>query len=104
MKRIGFKMYLKPGFETEYKKRHDELWPELEVLLREQGVFDYSIYWDKDTNILFASQKLKGEADSQKLGTHPIVQRWWDYMADIMETNQDRSPVTESLIEVFFLE
>ena len=25
----AFRMKLKPGFEAEYKKRHDEIWPDL---------------------------------------------------------------------------
>ena len=57
MKREAFKMYLKPGYEAEYEKRHAAIWPELKALLSKNGVSDYSIYWDKETNILFAFQK-----------------------------------------------
>lgn len=57
MKREAFKMYLKPGCEAEYEKRHAAIWPELKALLSQNGVSDYSIYWDKETNILFAFQK-----------------------------------------------
>ncbi|NJK97201.1 MAG: L-rhamnose mutarotase, partial [Bacteroidales bacterium] len=73
MKKEAFKMYLKPGFEAEYEKRHNALWPELKALLKEAGVYDYSIFWDKDTNILFAVQKNEGSAGSQDLGSNPIV-------------------------------
>lgn len=59
MKREAFKMYLKPGYEAEYEKRHAAIWPELKALLSKNGVSDYSIYWDKETNILFAFQKQK---------------------------------------------
>ena len=104
MKREAFKMFLKPGFEKEYEKRHAEIWPELKQLLSESGVYDYSIYWDKETNILFACQKIKGEESSQDMGDNPIVRRWWDYMADIMEVNPDNSPVTIPLNEVFYME
>ena len=68
------------------------------------GVYDYSIYWDKDTNILFACQKTKGDESSQDMGANPIVQKWWDYMADIMEVNPDNSPVTIPLPEVFHMD
>jgi len=68
MKREAFKMYLKPGCEAEYEKRHAAIWPELKALLSKNGVSDYSIYWDKETNILFAFQKTEGEAGSQDLG------------------------------------
>jgi L-rhamnose mutarotase len=104
MKREAFKMYLKPGYEAEYERRHREIWPEVKQLLKESGVSDYSIYWDKDTNILFAIQKVSGEASSQDLGDNPIIQKWWAYMADIMETNPDNSPVSIPLKEVFHMD
>jgi len=95
---------LKPCFKEEYKKRHDELWPELKTLLKDQGVSNYSIFFDEETNILFGVQNQEGESSSQDLGELEIVQKWWAYMADIMETNSDNSPVTVSLDEVFYLE
>lgn len=104
MTRSAFKMLLKPGCEAEYEKRHSEIWPELSKLLKESGVYDYSIFWDKDTNILFAVQKTKGDGNSQDLGGNPIVQKWWDYMADIMETNPDNSPVSIPLSELFYMD
>ncbi|MCD6396785.1 MAG: L-rhamnose mutarotase [Spirochaetaceae bacterium] len=102
--RVAFKMKLKPGFKEEYKKRHAELWPELRTLLKEQGVSNYSIFFDEETNILFGVQNQEGESSSQDLGALEIIQKWWTYMADIMETNDDNSPVTVSLDEVFYLE
>lgn len=104
MRREAFKMYLKPGCEAEYEKRHNEIWPELRKLLSDNGVYDYSIFWDKETNLLFACQKVRGEESSQDMGTNPIVQKWWDYMADIMDTNPDNSPVSIPLQEVFRME
>ena len=104
MKREAFKMYLKPVYEKEYEKRHAAIWPELKKMLSDNGVCDYSIYWDKDTNILFACQKISGEESSQDMGSNPIVQKWWDYMADIMEVNPDNSPITIKLPEVFHLD
>jgi len=104
MKRFAFKMKLKPGCKDEYRKRHDEIWPELSALIRSTGVYDYSIFLDEETNILFAVQKVSGEGSSQDLGTNPIVKKWWAYMADIMETNPDHSPVTIPLDEVFYLD
>ncbi|MEY4010909.1 MAG: hypothetical protein RIT22_33 [Bacteroidota bacterium] len=102
--RNAFKMKLKPGFEAEYKKRHDEIWPELEVLLSESGVHDYSIFLDEETLTLFAFQKLDKDFDENYLPNHPVVKKWWSYMADIMETNPDNSPVAIPLKEVFHLD
>ncbi len=103
MKRQGFKMYLKPGNEVEYERRHREIWPELQTLLREAGVRNYSIFLDRETGTLFAYQEIEGSSGSQELGGTEIVRRWWAYMADLMETNPDLSPVTVPLEDVFFM-
>lgn len=104
MQRIAFKMKLKPGKAAEYKKRHDQIWPELLVLLKETGISDYSIFLDEETNSLFAVQKVAAGQGSQQLGQSPLVQKWWAYMADLMETNTDNSPVTIALTEVFYMD
>jgi L-rhamnose mutarotase len=99
--RIAFKMKLKPGYADEYAKRHDKIWPALRKLLKDQGIYDYSIYLDEATNILFAVQKSHENGSSQDLENHEIVQQWWKFMEDIMETNPDHSPVAIPLREVF---
>lgn len=101
--KVAFKMKLKSGFEEEYKKRHDEIWPELSALLKQNGISDYTIFLDEETYALFAVQKLSGQS-SQDLGQTEIVQKWWAYMADLMETNSDHSPVSMPLKEVFHLD
>ncbi len=101
--KTAFKMKLYPGFIEEYKKRHDEIWPELENLLKGAGIYDYSIFIDEETNILFAVHKTKENVSAQDLGNTDIVKKWWKYMAEIMETNADNSPITTPLKEVFYL-
>ena len=96
-------MKLKPGNQEEYEKRHEEIWPELKQLLSESGVSDYHIFLDKETDMLFAVQNVSGDHGSQDLGKDPIVQKWWKYMSDIMDTNEDFSPVVVPLNEVFFM-
>lgn len=103
-KRLAFKMILNENQKEVYKKRHDEIWPELKVLLKEAGVSEYSIFLDEETNTLFAFQKVSGESGSQDLSSNPIVQKWWKFMADIMETNADFSPVSTQLEEVFYMD
>lgn len=100
----AFKMQLKHGFEAEYKKRHDEIWPELESLLSDTGIQDYSIFLDEETLTLFAVQKINADFDESFLPNHPIVKKWWAFMADIMETNKDNSPISKSLKEVFHMD
>ncbi len=104
MYRAAFKMRLKSGFEKEYKRRHDEIWPELVRLLEEAGVRDYSIFLDEETGDLYAVQKLTQENTAGSLGQTDLMQRWWDYMADIMEVNPDNSPVQRPLREVFHMD
>jgi L-rhamnose mutarotase len=103
MKHRAFKMKLKPGFAAEYKRRHDAIWPELAALLCTHGISDYSIFLDEETLTLFAVQKLDESVSRAELPRHPVMRRWWNYMADIMETNPDRSPVESDLLPVFHL-
>lgn len=97
-------MRIKPGKKAEYKRRHEEIWPEIVELLRNAGVSDYSIFLEDSTNTLFAVQKISGDAGSQDLGQTAVVQKWWAYMADIMETNPDNSPITTVIEEVFHMD
>jgi L-rhamnose mutarotase len=103
MQKVAFKMKLKEGFKNEYTKRHNEIWPELAALLKANGISDYTIFLDEETNTLFGVQLQSGQS-SQDLGSTEIVQKWWAYMADIMETNPDNSPVSKPLVEVFHMD
>ena len=101
MRRHAFKMQLKPGYAAEYKRRHDELFPEVAQLLHEAGIRDYSIFLDEDTHTLFAYQLVADEVAANAIPQHPAIRKWWDYMADIMETHADNEPIATSLREVF---
>jgi len=96
-------MKLFPGFEEEYKKRHENLWPELKALLEKTGVREYSIFLDETSLTLFGVMKVEDPALMQQLPEHPVMKKWWAYMRDIMETNPDNSPVSVPLKEVFYL-
>ena len=102
--RNAFKMKLNPGLKAEYKKRHDEIWPELSRVLSDAGVSDYGIYLDEETNTLFACQKLTPGHKADDLPNNPVVRKWWDFMSDIMEYNDDNTPVAIPLEEMFYAE
>lgn len=104
MKRNAFIMHLHPGAEAEYKKRHDEIWPELKAELRKAGVSNYSIYLDRKTNTLFAIQYLAEDATDGELAKLPIVKKWWHMMKDLMDTKADESPVCDEAVEVFHMD
>lgn len=103
MKRFGFKMKLFKGYEEEYERRHRAIWPELQSVLKETGISEYSIYLDEETNILFACFTVDDAAKLDELPKHPVMKKWWTYMKDLMETNPDESPVSIPLKEVFYL-
>lgn len=103
MQRVAFKMKLHEGQTEEYKRRHDELWDDLRDLLKSIGVNDYSIFLDEETNALFGVLKIEDPKRLDELPAHPVMQRWWAYMGDIMDANPDNSPVSVPLKDVFYL-
>lgn len=103
MKRLAFKMKLFKGQEAEYKKRHDEIWPELSSLLKDTGISDYSIFLEDETGFLFGVLTIEDPVKMDLLPLQPIMKKWWAYMKDIMESNEDNSPVSVPLQEVFYL-
>ena len=103
MKRVAFTMKLHAGQEAEYRKRHAALWPELAMLLKQTGISQYSIFLDPATLVLFGVLHIEDPAQLDQLPNEPVMQKWWSYMKDIMETHPDHSPVSIPLQEVFYL-
>ena len=103
MQKYGFKMRLNPGCEGEYRKRHDEIWPELVDLLHQAGVSDYSIFLDPETLTLFGVLTRTEAHGMDDLPRHPVMQRWWAHMADIMQTHPDNEPVATPLLHLFHM-
>lgn len=99
--RIAFRMVLNPGQATEYKKRHDDIWPELEKALRDAGVSDYTIWLDEETNNLFATLVRSDDHTMDKLPQTEVNRRWWDFMADVMQYNDRNEPLVVPLKRMF---
>ena len=99
----AFTMRLRPGQAGEYRRRHDAIFPELTVLLRDAGVSDYSIFLDPATNTLFGTLWRRRDHGMAALADHPVMKRWWAHMADIMETHATNEPVVTPLEPMFFL-
>ena len=104
MPRKASVMKLYPGMAEEYEKRHAQLWPEIIEAIYRDGCKSYSIFHDPETNLLFEYLEIENENVWAACGGSEIIQKWWDYMADIMETNEDNSPVCRPINEVFHLE
>lgn len=102
--KIAFRMFLLPGQAAEYRRRHDEIWPELVALLKASGVHDYSIYLDESSHVLFAVLRRDAGHQMDTLPQQPVMLRWWAYMADIMRSHADGSPVVEPLPCLFHLD
>lgn len=103
MQRHAFKMFLNPGCEAEYIRRHDEIWPDLVILLKDAGISNYSIHLDRETNVLFGYLERRDDHAMETLPDDPVMQRWWAHMGDIMRTNPDGSPVAVALTETFYM-
>ncbi|WP_299425107.1 L-rhamnose mutarotase [uncultured Shimia sp.] len=103
MEKVAFCMKLHADKIDEYRERHDAIWPELVGLLKDAGVEDYSIHLNPKTHQLFGVLWRREDHGMDHLPDHPVMKRWWAYMADIMDTNADNSPVLTDLEQVFHL-
>lgn len=103
MNQIGFRMQLNKGQALEYRRRHDEIWPELVSLLKNAGISDYSIFLHEETNSLFAVLRRTPDHTMDNLPLEPIMQKWWAHMADIMASDDNNEPVVEPLERVFHM-
>ncbi|MBT0959040.1 L-rhamnose mutarotase [Alphaproteobacteria bacterium KMM 3653] len=101
--RYVFRMKLNDGMADEYRRRHDAIWPDLVTLLHEAGVSDYSIHLDEETGHLIGVLSRAQDHGMEELPDHPVMQKWWAHMADIMQTNSDNSPVAEPLKQLFYM-
>ena len=104
MYRRAFIMTVHPGQQEEYERRHDEIWPELEDLFKAHGVRSHSIYLQEGTSQLFAYLEYESKEQMASLSARPEVQRWWKFMAEIMPANEDNSPESVPLREVYHFE
>lgn len=104
MIRKAFLMMLNLGCQEEYERRHNPVWADLQDVLKQHGVHNYSIFLDKETNLLFGYVEIESEELWQQIATTDECRRWWSYMKDLMRTNDDDSPKTVLLDEVFHLD
>ncbi|MFL9880479.1 L-rhamnose mutarotase [Herbaspirillum rhizosphaerae] len=103
MEQIAFTMQLRAGCAAEYQRRHDALWPELAGLLHDAGIRDYSIFLDPGSGKLFAVLRRLPTHGMDALPDHPVMQRWWEYMSDLMDTDADHRPQSQALLPMFHL-
>ena len=102
--RRAFRMSINPGQATEYARRHNPIWKELQDTLVAHGVRSYSIFLDPQTNDLFAYAEIESAERWAEIATTDVNKRWWTYMRDIMPSNPDNSPISRELRDVFHIE
>ncbi len=79
---------VRPGYEDDYKRRHDELWPEMDAALRNAGIRNYHIFRHGLTLFgYFETDDL--DRTIAILRDDPVNQRWSEHMADIMVVDID---------------
>ena len=105
MERYAWKATVKEGKLAEYKRRHDEIWPEMVDVLKEAGICNYST-WNVGNELFGYYECEKGAEFAAKVQSEsPVVDRWNEYMKDVMVMEMD--PVTGAqpkLVEVFRLD
>ena len=104
MERVGHVWRVRPGRAEDYDRRHAEIWPELDALLREAGVTSYTIYrWGE---IVFSHMEVEDyDALVQRFGSDPVAQRWEEEFSELL-VYPDADPDTgwpERLREVWDL-
>ena len=104
MERYAWKAVVKDGMKEGYVRRHNEIWPELVEVLKQAGIVNYSI-WNVG-NELFGYYECEKGADyaARVQAESPVVDRWNEYMKDVMVMEMD--PVTGAqpkAEEVFYL-
>lgn len=98
---IAFRMTLVDGQIELYRKRHDEIWPELEAALRRAGVLEYRIFNEPGSSDLFAVMRRKKAHGLDALAASTIMRRWWDMMADVTTTGPDGIPIQRELRQAY---
>jgi L-rhamnose mutarotase len=103
MERFAWKARLLPGKKEEYIRRHDEVWPEMTELLNKAGIHNYSIWLVEDELIGYYEAEKGAEFASRTQAESPIVDKWNEYMKDVMVMEKDPKTGTHyQLQQVFF--
>ena len=93
---------IKPGMKDEYIRRHDDIWPEMAALLKEAGIYNYTIFCSGHELFgYYECEKGVGFAEQTQAGS-PVVDRWNDYMKDVLELEMDPETGAQPKLEIVF--
>ena len=102
MERFAWKGRIKPGMQSEYKRRHDEIWPEMVELLKSAGIGNYTIWSDGD--VLFGYYECDSILEAAKVQSESkVVKKWDEYMKDVMVMDKDPVTGAQPLLKQVFM-
>ncbi len=107
MQRVGFLIRVKPEKMDEYKRHHQNVWPELLAELKAAGIRNYSL-WLHPSGLEFGYLECDDWQEvCQRLAQSEVHTRWQEFMADYLDTPTDTEkggqPI-ETLEMVFLLD
>ena len=101
MERVAWHAHIQPGSQAEYKRRHDEIWPEMTAVLNEAGIHNYTV-WLCGLDLFGYYECPDREKAARIQAESPVVDRWNAYMKDILSMDFDpETGVTPPLQQVF---
>ncbi len=105
MERYAWKAIVMEGQLAEYKRRHDEIWPEMKDVLHEAGIKNYTI-WNVGNELFGYYECEKGiEHAARVQAESPVVERWNEFMKDVMTMELDpETGAQPKLTQVFSFE
>ena len=89
MERFCFTFEIRPGTEDEYKRRHDEIWPELVDAIKGGGISNYSLFRRGTTIIAYCECEPDAATAFGKIGEHEANARWSAWFEDIIVSLTD---------------
>jgi L-rhamnose mutarotase len=84
MQRFCFTFEIREGTEAEYKKRHDEIWPELVTAIQQAGITNYSLFRRATTIIAYCECEPDAATAFARVGESEASDRWNEYFKDII--------------------
>lgn len=89
MQRFCFTFEIRPGTEAEYKRRHDEIWPELVDVIRGSGVRNYSLFRRGTQVIAYCECEPDVATAFGKIGAAEVNARWSAWFEDVIVSLTD---------------
>jgi L-rhamnose mutarotase len=84
MERVCFTFEIRPGMADEYKRRHDEIWPELVEAIQDAGLRNYSLFRRGQQVIAYVECHPDAATAFAKIGAADVNRRWAEWFQDVI--------------------